>query len=112
MLKWQIAQRNVTSTDDESESELGSDEERDIIKEIKNEITNQVKEDMKSELDSMHKQQKRQSQKNEELNSDLQHLDPELKAAFIKMRKLDKVLAKKMKREKEVKRDRILLQKR
>ena len=38
--------------------------------------------------------------------------DPKMKAAIIKMRKLDKILSRKVKREKEVKRDRILLQKR
>ena len=43
-------------------------------------------------------------------DEDLKNLDPDLKMAILKMRKLDRILAKKEKREKEVKRDRILLQ--
>ena len=49
---------------------------------------------------------------NADQHADLNDLEPKLKEAIIKMRKLDKILAKKIKREKEVKRDRILLQKR
>ncbi|CAG5120043.1 unnamed protein product [Candidula unifasciata] len=43
---------------------------------------------------------------------DLQDMDPKLKEAFIKMRRLDKVLFEKIQIEKEVKRKRILLEKR
>ena len=42
----------------------------------------------------------------------LEDVDPELKAAILKMRRLDRILKKKIKREKEVKRERILLQRR
>ena len=38
--------------------------------------------------------------------------DPKLREAIIKMRKLDRILTKKVKREKEVKRDRIILTRR
>ena len=41
---------------------------------------------------------------------DLKEMDPDLKAAILKMRKLDRILAKKVKKEKEVKKQRILLQ--
>ena len=43
---------------------------------------------------------------------DLADLEPELREAYIKMRKLDRILDKKVKKEKEVKRDRILLERR
>ena len=46
------------------------------------------------------------------LHADLENLDPKLKNALIKMRKLDKILSKRVRREKEVKRDRILLERR
>ncbi len=39
-------------------------------------------------------------------------MDPKLKEAYLKMKKLDRILAKKIKKEKSVKRDRMLLQKR
>ena len=42
----------------------------------------------------------------------LEDLDPKLREAYIKMRKLDRILAKKLKQEKEVKRDRMTLEKR
>ena len=43
---------------------------------------------------------------------DLADFGPELRDAYIKMRKLDRILDKKLKMEKEVKRDRILLERR
>ena len=45
-------------------------------------------------------------------HSDLDGMEPKLKEAFLRMRKLDRILQKKVKKEKEVKRDRILLQQR
>ena len=45
-------------------------------------------------------------------HADLQDLEPKLRQAILKMRKLDKILEKKIRREKEVKRERILLQRR
>lgn len=42
----------------------------------------------------------------------LEGLDPRVKEAILKMRKLDKILEKKIRKEKEVKKDRILLQRR
>ncbi len=38
-----------------------------------------------------------------------EEMDPELKAAILQMRKYDRILAKKIKKEKKVKRDRIIL---
>ncbi|XP_069118398.1 kinectin-like isoform X2 [Argopecten irradians] len=101
--------------------DVDSEEERDIMKEIKSEITNQVRDEMKSELGVYktklealefrenidHKDSTRA--KAEEILDDV---DPKLKDAILKMRKLDRILAKKMKREREVKKDRILLQRR
>ena len=67
---------------------------------------------MKEELVAMKKLQEKKSKMNDEdPNLDLSNMEPKLKEAYIKMRKLDKILAKKMKREKQVKRERILLQK-
>jgi hypothetical protein len=48
----------------------------------------------------------------EDRDADLVDLEPKLREAIIKMRKLDRILLRKMKREKEVKRDRLRLQKR
>lgn len=42
----------------------------------------------------------------------LPEMDPKLKEAYIKMRKLDKILKKKVKKERRVKRDRLLLERR
>ena len=49
------------STDEPSDIELDSEEERDIIKEIKNEITDKVREEMKDELSAMKRKQEKQS---------------------------------------------------
>jgi len=46
------------------------------------------------------------------LYPDLDDMEPKLRAAIIKMRKLDKILSKRVRKEKEVKRDRILLERR
>ena len=46
------------------------------------------------------------------LTEPIADMDPKMKEAIIKMKKLDKILNKKIKKEKEVKRDRMLLQKR
>ena len=53
-----------------------------------------------------------ESGRGRESDADLQDMEPKLREAYIKMRKLDRILSKKMKREKEVKRDRILLERR
>lgn len=43
---------------------------------------------------------------------DLADMEPELRDAFIKMRKLDRILEKRMKQEQKVKRERIILEQR
>jgi hypothetical protein len=43
---------------------------------------------------------------------DLKDMEPKLRDAYIRMRKLDRILAKREKKEKEVKRERILLERR
>jgi len=45
-------------------------------------------------------------------HSDLDDLEPKLRNAIIKMRKLDVILSKRVKKEKAVKRDRIMLERR
>ena len=78
----------------------------------------QIREEMKDELEVYHKKREaltsapgvekpgaRKEDEDEEM-------DPKLKEAILKMRKLDRILGKKIKREKEVKRERILLQRR
>ncbi|XP_052766708.1 fibrous sheath-interacting protein 1-like isoform X2 [Mya arenaria] len=110
--------------------ELDSEEENELMKEIRAEIVNNVRQEMKSELELyQHKLRKLEqgasgestgetntgaagSSESKVPTSDLDQLDPKLKAAIIKMRKLDKILAKKVKREREVKRERILLERR
>ena len=99
------------------EDELDSEEENEIMKEIKEEIKNNVRQEMQSELE-VYKKKTEYLEKGmgegaeEKTNADLEQLDPKLKEAFIKMRKLDKILSKRVRREKEVKRDRILLERR
>ncbi|XP_071081004.1 fibrous sheath-interacting protein 1-like [Haliotis cracherodii] len=103
--------------------EIDSEEERDLLKEIREEIQNKVKEEMKEEL-QMYKaklkaieggrlpgDQEREDHKEEEEEEE-ENLDPKIKEALMKMRKLDRILNKKLKREREVKRDRILLERR
>ncbi|XP_071962364.1 uncharacterized protein [Antedon mediterranea] len=51
-----------------------------------------------------------QSDHNDEEKEDNDHMDPKIKEAIKKMEKLDRILAKKMKREKDVKRERLLLE--
>jgi hypothetical protein len=46
------------------------------------------------------------------IRTGLGDMEPKMKAAILKMRKLDRILSKKIKREKEVKRDRIILERR
>ncbi|OWF53389.1 uncharacterized protein LOC110446454 [Mizuhopecten yessoensis] len=101
--------------------DVDSEEERDLMKEIKDDITNQVRDEMKSELDVYKTKMKalefRENRNHKDSSHDkaeeiLDEVDPKLKEAILKMRKLDRILAKKMKREREVKKDRILLQRR
>lgn len=106
------------------EDDLSSEEENEIMREIKNEITNNVRGEMKSELDlykyKMEKLEREaggeagtsEGQKKGAIYEGLDDLEPKLREAIIKMRKLDKILTKRVRREKEVKRDRILLERR
>lgn len=91
------------------------------MKEIKAEISKQMRSEMKSELEVYREgiealeqgqipgAQAKDTSKDEE---GLENMEPKLKEAFLKMRKLDRILAKKIKKEKEVKRDRLLLERR
>lgn len=96
---------------EDDQVEVTSDEERDIIRQIKNEITEQLKEEMKSEL-AMYQAPRPPSIHPTKRADDLSNVEPNLREAILKMRKLDKILDRKTKKEKEVKRDRILLQRR
>jgi FSIP1 family len=53
-----------------------------------------------------------QNNASEATKDDLAGVDPQMKEAILKMRKLDRILLRKMEKEKKVKRDRILLQRR
>ena len=95
-------------TEDEYDNiQLESDEERDFMAEIKETILAQTKEEMKLELMKYTHTEEVKAPEDETAD-----MEPKLKAAILKMRKLDKLLLKKIEREKEVKRDRILLQRR
>ena len=86
------------------------------MKEIKDEIQKQIRGEMKSELDMY--QAKMAALENgsvrdqPEQEPGLEDMEPKMKEAILKMRKLDRILSKKIKREKEVKKDRIILERR
>ncbi|GFO30209.1 fibrous sheath-interacting protein 1-like [Plakobranchus ocellatus] len=111
------------SEKDDDEADIGSDEERDILKEIREDIEQKVREEMKDELNGYHERIKAiqdgflpgrtdDEKNNDSKAEDNEELNPQLREAIIKMNKLDKILRKKVKREKEVKRERILLERR
>ena len=101
--------------------DVDSEEENEIMKEIKAEISKQMREEMKSELEvykegmealeqgTLPGARGRDPSKEEE---GLEDMEPKLREAILKMRKLDRILTKKVKREKEVKRDRLILERR
>ena len=99
----------IEGTDDD-QVDVTSDEERDIIRDIKNEITQQLREEMKSELAAY--QAPRPVSLPRKRADDLSHVEPSLREAILKMRKLDQILDRKTKKEREVKKDRIMLQRR
>ncbi|XP_046577320.1 LOW QUALITY PROTEIN: fibrous sheath-interacting protein 1-like [Haliotis rubra] len=109
----------VPLADDDGE-EIDSEEERDLLKEIREEIQNKVKEEMKDELQVYKAKLKAieggqlpgDKERQEQEEQEDENLDPKIKEALVKMRKLDRILNKKLKREREVKRDRILLERR
>ncbi|XP_053399953.1 fibrous sheath-interacting protein 1-like [Mercenaria mercenaria] len=120
--------QSLVPISEEEGEDLDSEEENEIMKEIRNEITNNIRQEMKSELELYQAKMKKLegnadgtsgvssgeqgSDSKGNLHADLEDLDPKLKNAIIKMRKLDKILSKRVRREKEVKRDRILLERR
>ncbi|KAL8622869.1 hypothetical protein ACOMHN_026990 [Nucella lapillus] len=105
---------------------VDSDEEKDLLRGIKDEIRDMVRGEMQSELAVYEHKLKAieagrlpsatdnasKEQEEEDKYPDLAGMEPELREAYIKMRKLDRILEKKLKKEKEVKRDRILLERR
>ena len=124
----------------DDDGDIDSEEEHDLLQEIKEEIQELVRQEMKEELDEYSHKLDALKQKqltdsapsvdtssaplNNTASAPLNHtgsrdeedgledLDPKLREAYIKMRKLDRILAKKLKQEKEVKRDRMTLEKR
>ena len=92
--------------------DVDSDEEKAIIAEIKEEIRNQVKGEMKEELDVYQVPTEEPKPVHDEEDPALADLEPKIREAILKMRKYDRILARKEKREMEVKRERIRLQKR
>ena len=99
----------IEGTDDD-QVDVTSDEERDIIRDIKHEITQQLKEEMKNELAVY--QAPRPASLPRKRADDLAHVEPSLREAILKMRKLDQILDRKTRKEREVKKDRIMLQRR
>ena len=96
---------------EDDQVDVTSDEERDIIRDIKNEITQQLKEEMKDEL-AVYTAPRPPSTHSKKHSDDLWNVEPTLREAILKMRKLDKILERKTKKEIQVKKDRILLQRR
>ncbi|KAK3580867.1 hypothetical protein CHS0354_032928 [Potamilus streckersoni] len=107
----------------DDDDDIDSEEEKEIMKEIKSEIQKQVREEMKSELAIYQAKMEALEREVEgrpagegdtstEAEAEADLIDPKMKEALDKMRKLDKVLAKWIKKEKQVKRDRILLERR
>ncbi|XP_056021302.1 uncharacterized protein LOC125652330 [Ostrea edulis] len=99
--------------------DVDSEEENEIMKEIKAEISKQMREEMKSELEvykqgveALEQGQLPGAKVQDREEEGLENMEPKMKEAILKMRKLDKILSKKIKKEKEVKRDRILLERR
>ncbi|CAH1792355.1 unnamed protein product [Owenia fusiformis] len=96
---------------DNDDDDVDSDEERDIIKQIRDEIKNQVKGEMKEEL-AQYSIKEKPEDDSKKIESDLDNLEPKIREGILKIRKYDRILNKRIKREKEVKKDRILLMKR
>lgn len=91
------------------------------MKEIKAEISKQMREEMKSELEVYKEGMEALEQgtlpgaRGRDASTEeegLEDMEPKLREAILKMRKLDRILTKKVKREKEVKRDRLILERR
>ncbi|CAL1533211.1 unnamed protein product [Lymnaea stagnalis] len=109
--------------EDDNDDDIDSEEERDIMKEIREEIEIKVRDEMKDELagfqsrlkaiESGHTPGEQDEKKDvdDSLRMD-ENMDPRLKEAIIKMNKLDKILKKKLKIEREVKKERLLLERR
>ncbi|CAC5405700.1 unnamed protein product [Mytilus coruscus] len=97
--------------------DVDSDEEKEIMKEIKDEIQKQIRGEMKSELElyqakvaALEAGSSRAEESDRDTGQD--DIDPKMKEAILKMRKLDRILSKKIKREREVKKDRMVLERR
>ncbi|PVD25452.1 hypothetical protein C0Q70_13108 [Pomacea canaliculata] len=99
---------------------VDSDEEKELLKDIKDEIKTMVRAEMKEEL-AAYEHKTRAIEvgclplpAGNEIDKypDLADMEPELRDAFIKMRKLDRILEKRMKQEQKVKRERIILEQR
>ncbi|KAI0233821.1 hypothetical protein LSAT2_015977 [Lamellibrachia satsuma] len=87
---------------EDDQVDVTSDEERDIIRDIKNEITQQLKEEMKDEL-AVYTAPRPPSTHSKKHSDDLWNVEPTLREAILKMRKLDKILERKTKKEIQVK---------
>lgn len=108
---------------EDDEGEIGSDEEQDILQGIRDDIELKVRGEMEEELRGYQERMKAieegylpgrtDDEKNNAASIDENdEMSPQLREAIIKMNKLDKILRKKVKREKEVKRERIILERR
>ncbi|KAH9487684.1 Fibrous sheath-interacting protein 1 [Bulinus truncatus] len=107
-----VCNGDIDREDEEDEDDIGSEEERNILQDIKEEIENKVREEMKEELEGFHSRIKALESGIIADDKTDEEIDPKLKEAIIKMNKLDKILKKKVKQEKEVKRERLILERR
>lgn len=107
-----LASEQLSLFEGESDCEIvvASDEEQEIVKAIREEITQMVVVEMKDELELLDKPLAIKSGKESlTFGNSVVGLDPRLKEEIHKMRKLDRILEKKVKQEKAVKRERIIL---
>lgn len=106
-----IRQYVAAAEQDTCSTEVDSDEERSIIRDIRAEITRQVRLEMEAEHAGGSSESGTAAAAEEEAPPDsaefLAAQDPRLREELERMRKLDKILLRKMRREKEVKRSRI-----
>ncbi|XP_055880149.1 fibrous sheath-interacting protein 1-like isoform X1 [Biomphalaria glabrata] len=112
--KQNVEEDDEVEQDDDDDDDIDSEEEKNILQGIKEEIETKVREEMKEELNGFQARiQALECEIKSDINIDTDdEMDPKLREAIIKMNKLDKILKKKVKQEKEVKKERLLLERR
>ncbi|BFZ21372.1 hypothetical protein BsWGS_24411 [Bradybaena similaris] len=119
----EVSFEGLQDNESKKDTDVDNDQVKAILKEIREEIEKKVRDEMKDELNSYHRRIKaiengctsetNPFEKNLDAEGEnLEDMDPKLREAIIKMRKLDKILLEKIKIEREVKRNRIILERR